>query len=191
MCFGQLGLVYENLIIASGKFVGEGEALRMFSKARFIFHVVGIPLLAIPITDVAIHCNVFEPYAGSIIQTLLTLYALIEFCLWLPYDINQLKVVDLRDSDHHVSPYLAGTLAYTSGKVVELALPAILLVFYEFLIGWKLSCMCPALLAGQLLSASAVITFLACATKGRPDIQLLGENIHGGLIWAAVASLKI
>ena len=190
MCFGQLGVTCDNLIIASGKFLGEGNTLRKLSKARFIFHVVGMPLLAIPITNVALHHHIFHPSTAASIRTLLVLYATFELFRWLGYDTKNLRLVDLRGFKHHKPPYLAGTMAYSSGRVVEMVLPAMLLIFYEFFVGWQIYNSSPALTAGPMLSASALLTFFACSVKGRPDIQLLGENLHCALLCAVLALLE-
>jgi hypothetical protein len=191
--FSQVGLIYDNIINAIGKFVGEGPTLRLLSKVRVLFHVVGIPLLAIPITEVAIACNVLSAGTHHIVSTLAMLLASFEFLKWSAYDVRHLKLVDLRSSKDHKGAYLAGTLAYTTGKVFELVLPAVLLVLYEMVIGCSIvHCGDPSMFrTGLLLIVSGVATLLSCAIPGRPDIQLYGENLHGGMIFSALASIRI
>jgi hypothetical protein len=188
--FSQLGLLFDNVINALGKYIGEGSNLRLLSKGRFLFHVVGIPLLAIPLTEVAVAHDVFGDTTQSVMTCLVSSWAVFELFHWLNYDSNELKLVDLRDSKDHKGSYLAGTLAYTSGKFLELVLPCIMLIFYELAIG------CSILIYGTdsttsrvgfLLAVSATATLISCAVPGRPDIQLYGENFHGGMIWVALA----
>lgn len=41
------GLVYDNLIIAFGRFIGEGNTLEALSKIRYLFHALFTPMLII------------------------------------------------------------------------------------------------------------------------------------------------
>jgi hypothetical protein len=190
--FSQLGLMYDNAINALGKYIGEGSNLRLLSKGRFIFHVIGIPLLAIPVTEVAVAHDIFGKTTQSVFACLVSSWAVFELFHWLNYDTKELKLVDLRGSKDHKAPYLVGTLAYTSGRFLELVLPCILLIFYELAIGCSIvlyGSESTASRVGVVLAVSATATLISCAIPGRPDIQLYGENFHGGIIWMALASL--
>jgi hypothetical protein len=191
--FSQVGLIFDNIINAIGKFVGEGSTLRLLSKVRVLFHVVGIPLLAIPVTEVAVASNVLSAGTQHVISTLAMLLASVEFLKWSAYDIRKLKLVDLRSSKDHEGAYLAGTLAYTSGKFLELVLPAVFLVLYEMIIGCSIVHGGDQSMfrTGLLLIVSAVATLLSCAIPGRPDIQLYGENLHGGMLFSILSSIRI
>lgn len=188
--FSQVGIMYDNLVNAIGKFIGDGRTLRRLSKARYILHVVGIPLMAIPITDVAAAHGIVSHMTYSTITAALIGWAACELFHWLTLDINALKIVDLRSSIHHRGNYLAGTLSYTSGKVLEMVLPVIVLIGYELTVGcllvWSFGINSQK---GILLTVSSIITLASCAIPGRPDIQLFGENFHGGMIWAAFTSV--
>ena len=186
--FSQLGLIYDNLVNAFGKNIGEGQNLRLLSKGRFLFHVVGIPLLTIPVTEVGVSQGVLGADTQSAMTSVALFWAVFEFFHWLSFDINQLKLVDLRGCKDHKAPYLAGTLAYTSGKFLELVLPCVWLIFYELAVG---SCILwndpsSSFRVGLLLATSALMTLLSCTIPGRPDIQLYGENFHGGMILVAL-----
>ena len=191
LTFCQLGLIFDNVINALGKHIGEGTNLRNLSKGRFLFHVAGIPLLAVPITEVASEAGIFTERASTLIVTSVTSWAIFDFCNWLFYDIRKLKLVDLRGSMVHDAGYLAGTLAYTSEKIVEMVLPCILLVLYELTIGCAVLYFCDETTTkiGIIMVLSAILTGLSCTVPGRPDIQLYGENLHGGMIWIALMRL--
>jgi hypothetical protein len=67
MHFSQLGLMFNNSINAIGKYIGEGSSLRILSKGRFLFHVVGILLLGIPVTENhAIRCYLCGIFVGCL-----------------------------------------------------------------------------------------------------------------------------
>jgi hypothetical protein len=186
----QLGLIYDNTINAMGKYIGEGPTLQLLSKGRVMIHVVALPLLAIPITEVATAHDIFSELTLSTVTKLVMLWASLEFLHWFNYDIKNLHLVDLRGSKDHKGAYLAGTLAYTSGKFFELVLPAILLVVYEMCIGclilYNSSPEQAWSQAGIFLTISGAFTLAASAIPGRPDIQLYSENFHGGMIWVAL-----
>lgn len=186
----QLGLIYDNSINAMGKYIGEGPNLQLLSKGRVLFHVVALPLLAIPITEVATAHGIFSESTLAAITKIVMLWASLEFLHWFNYDIKKLQLIDLRASKDHKGAYLAGTLAYTSGKFFELVLPAILLVVYEMCIGclilYSSSSEQAWSQAGIFLIISGAFTLAASAIPGRPDIQLYSESFHGGMIWVAL-----
>ena len=198
MYFGQFGLLYDNGVNALGKYyMGQGDTLRKFSKPRFGLHAVGIPLLGFCITEIATVHGIYghgpsssTNSTGPTIQTFLLVYAVYEIFHWSKYDINDLQLVDLRASTKHEGSYLSGTLAYTTSdsKKLELALPVVLLVVYELVIGllliWQTdSCS----ISGVGLVSSSTITLMTCSVRSRPDIQLLGENFHNSMIGAVLA----
>ena len=190
--FSQLGLIYDNLVNALGKYIGEGQNLCLLSKVQFLFHAVGIPLLAIPVTEVGVSQGVVLGADTQFIMTSVALFwAAFELFRWLSYDKKDLKLVDLRCCKGHKAPYLAGTLAYTSGKFLELVLPCILLIFYELTVGCCIlwNDLKPSLI-GLFLTTSALTTLLFSTIPGGPDIQLYGENFHGCMI-AAILKLAL
>lgn len=198
MYFGQFGLIYDNGINALGKYMGQGDTLRKFSKPRFGLHAVGIPLLGYCITEVATAHGIYGQdssstiTSGPAIQTMLLVYAVYEIFHWSRYDINDLQLVDLRASTQHEGNYMSGTLAYTTSdnKKLELVLPVVLLVGYELVIGllllWRQdSSTCS--ISGVGLVSSSTITLMTCSIPSRPDIQLFGENFHNSMIGAVLA----
>jgi hypothetical protein len=193
MYFGQFGLIYDNGINALGKYIAQGDTLRKFSKPRFWLHAVGIPLLGIPITEIATVHGIYDPSSttGPAIQTILLVYAFYEILHWSRYDINDLQLVDLRASTRHQGSYMSGTLAYTTSgnKKLELVLPVVLLVLYELVIGLLLLLLWndSTCISGIGLVLSSTITLMTSSIRSRPDIQLFGENFHNSMIWAVLA----
>ena len=100
------------------------------------------------------------------------------------YDSNRLQVVDNTDSSEHSVRYLAGTLTYTSGKVLQCVLPAAILSLSQVTIG---SLLFKKSWAGVWLLTSGLVSLLSCAIPKRPDVQLYGETASVGLLWATAA----
>lgn len=240
----QLGLIYDNGVNAFGRYVGEGRFLRILNKYRFVWHVTAMPLLAIPVTEIATRQSVYEDITQQWIVTLLIAWSLIDFAKWnMCQDPKKLRLVDVRSSQAHQGSYLSGTLAYTSEAFWELVLPPVILVLYELLIGttilWSFSCMeqqdhddhttstttttldsafdasvvlasssslsslvaldhtdaliptsCVPPTSAICLVLSGILTLLTSGTAKRyPELQLLGENLHGMLLWAAYVAI--
>jgi hypothetical protein len=192
MGFSQFGLIYDNGVAAIGKFIGEkGHQLRILSKGRMILHGVCMPLLAIPITEVASFHGTISDATEWIITTLLLVYATYELFRWFAYDVAHLTLIDMRTSKKHQNSRLAGSLSYTSGLVFELVFPCVGLIMYELIIGSLLLLQAvPDSRAGILLIVSALLTLLSCGSmQSRPDIQLYGENFHSLVIWGVLTMI--
>jgi len=56
-----VGLIYDNVIIASGKFIGEGALLQTLSYLRFYLHAIVTPTLILFAWSMYDHINVEEP----------------------------------------------------------------------------------------------------------------------------------
>lgn len=56
-----VGLIYDNVIIASGKFIGEGALLQTLSYLRFYLHAIVTPTLILFAWSMYHHMNVEEP----------------------------------------------------------------------------------------------------------------------------------
>lgn len=98
-------------------------------KGQVMFLVAALPLLMIPIMEVATTHGIFSESTLCAITKLVIHWASLEFCYWFNYNIQKLWLVGLRGSkDHNGAYYLSGMLAYTSGKFFKLVLSAILLV---------------------------------------------------------------
>ena len=108
-----LGLVIENMINASGKYLGEGMALRKLTRIRLALHGLTIPSCFIPVIELGKRAKLFSTRVSKIGMGICLSYAFAELIEWLfMYDINDLKVVDNSDVesyDHHPR-YMKGTL---------------------------------------------------------------------------------
>ena len=108
-----LGLVIENMINASGKYLGEGMALRKLTRIRLALHGLTIPSCFIPVIELGKRAKLFSTRVSKIGMGICLSYAFAELIEWLfIYDINDLKVVDNSDVesyDHHPR-YMKGTL---------------------------------------------------------------------------------
>lgn len=187
MMFGFCGLVLDNTINAFGKYLGEGRRLRLLTKVRLVFHGTSVPLLFLPILEAAKFHGLLSTKAATRMMPLCVLFSIYELWSWITYDSQKLQVVDNRDSLKHSVRYLAGTLAYTSGRVLQCVLPVAILSLAELGIGYMLVWKKPAL-AGRLLLSSGVASLVTCSIQ-RPDIQIYGETVTMGLIWAMAVSI--
>lgn len=214
----QLGVIYDNGVNAVGRYVGEGRLLRVLNKNRFVFHSVSMPLLAIPVTEIATRQSVCGIATQKWISTLLTMWSVTHLIKWNCFHhSNHLRLVDNRESKVSNGPYLPGTLAYTSGAFWDLVLPPLILVLYEVLVGsailtksthsfdprdsfWSKSSAflaslpddapsssptAPPMSAIYLILSGVLTIFTSGMARDFPEIQMLGENLHSVLLWAA------
>ena len=186
LLLGFVGLFYDNAINALGKYVGTGRTLRVLTKFRLLFHGVGVPFLMVPIVEASFFQGLIGGPTASKMLLTCGAFALYELVHWLWYDSNHLQVVDNRDSTEHSVRYLAGTLTYTSGKVLQCVLPAALLSLFQLSTGALLF---RKSIAGVWLLLSGLVSFASCAVPKRPDVQLYGETVSTALLWAAAASM--
>ena len=125
-----LGLVIDNMINASGKYVGEGLALRRLTRIRLALHGLSIPSCFIPVIELGKRAKLFSTRVSNIGMGIWLSYAVVEFIGWVfLYDIYELKVVDNRnvDSCDHHPRYTKGTLVsfslYYSDEVLYVPSP--------------------------------------------------------------------
>ena len=108
-----LGLVIDNMINASGKYIGESLTLRRLTRVRLALHGLSIPSCFIPVIELGKRAKLFSNRVSNIGMGIWLSYAFAEFIGWVfLYDINELKVVDNRniDSCDHHPRYMKGTL---------------------------------------------------------------------------------
>ena len=108
-----LGLVIDNMINASGKYIGESLTLRRLTRVRLALHGLSIPSCFIPVIELGKRAKLFSNRVSNICMGIWLSYAFAEFIGWVfLYDINELKVVDNRniDSCDHHPRYMKGTL---------------------------------------------------------------------------------
>ena len=179
--------MFDNLVSASGKYLGEGKALKQLCKLRTISHAMTIPLLYLPVIEAATP-SMFSPQASKVIMAGIIGFALHEVIDWIFFDTKDMVLVDNRDAKKHSPRALAGTLWYSSGKVLKNVLPAAVLQLLMLVIGsllWR-----QGAVEGPWFLASGVLTLISCSLQ-RPDIQAFGEPIMMGLMYAASTARPI
>ena len=157
--------------------------------------MTAVPLLAIPVTEIAAASGLLTAKASFWLQSLFigtSFFELLTFSTMFHRD--ELQVVDLRNSEKNQGTYLPGTLTYTSGKLLQLVVPAIMLVVYELVMGlWILtsgSASIAARSSGILLALTGGITFITAGMGQQfPTVQLYGENVHGAMLWSALLAV--
>ena len=215
----QFGLVYDNGVNAIGRYLGEGQLLRILNKNRFTLHVTVIPLLGIAVTEIAGRYSLFGGSMHGWICSVLSGWSFLDLTKWQFFRHSQhLQLVDNRANTANQGPHLSGTLSYTSGAFWEMCLPPVLLVLYELMVGFVIliksefpvqHCMtldrpfdsfmlldkvspphemasCSPPWSAIYLILSGLLTLTISSKSLRyPELQLVGENLHGILLWAA------
>ena len=101
------------------------------------------------------------------------------------YDINDLAVVDDHHSRKHSSRAMAGTLSYTSRKILKCVMPCIVLQVFTLTVGCLL--WARGFTAGPWLTASGALAIFLGLLQ-RLDIQTYGETAMVSLLLAGVVS---
>ena len=178
MTFSFLGMFYDNFINGIGKYLvvtdsntdddsdtdndniegGEGDRianndnilLRRLTKGRYLFHAAVMPLVFLPILEVATFMDVntggivagiggglFKNHinivSGCFIISLLV--AIYECYDWLHYDSTKFKKVDQRYAKHDIQHHIVGTYKYTCPNILKCVLPAIITTLLQLFIG--------------------------------------------------------
>lgn len=137
------GLIYDNLIISLGNWIGEGELLESLNRLRFLFHTLFTPLLVVVAVELAHNAGVMW-LSNSIVRYLAWAIALIMIGLEFGNKFLELKLV---------SNTFAGTLRYIEAESGSLPIAAILTIVLVALVGisiWQ-TLHCPWVFAGALI----------------------------------------
>jgi hypothetical protein len=209
--FGQLGLLYDNLVNAMGPYLGKGMTLRRLSKYKFVWHVTAMPLFAIPVTTIGYRGggqdSIMDESTYLWTIRFLVAVSLLDGLSWIVHCRPQdLRLVDNRQSNHSKGMHLAGTLTYTANAFWQVILPPVLLVLYEIVVAIRVltvtsvgsasaystmtidqpSTNDDTVKAAKLLLVCGVVTLLSSGMGSTyPHFQLLGESLHSLLLWAA------
>jgi hypothetical protein len=179
------GLIYDNLLSALGVYAGEGKLLKRLCKGSSLSHAVSMPFLAMAITEVGVfHGLLSTSLARVVLIPALGALAVHEFLYWFSHDTSEWALHDCRGQTKHTPQLLAGTMRYTSGKVLKCVLPAVLMSLYALVTGLTLF----DSISGKMLFSSGLVSFVGCSLR-KPDVQMVAETACIGLIWAAVVSL--
>ena len=167
------GLIYDNLIISLGSFIGEGEVLEFLNKLRFLFHTLFTPLLVVIAVELANYAGV-EWFGNPIVRFMawLIVIALIEFEFRKKYVKLKLE-----------STTFAGTLRYREAESSSLPMAAILTIVLVAAIGiiiWQ-TMQCPWVFVG------ALIMFVGSAVPTRLVGSVLGSGVEIALLLSFLA----
>ena len=193
MTFSFFGMFYDNAVNAIGKALGEGKTLRVLTKGRYLFHGMVMPLLMVPVMEMAKFHNLINGKACAASIAMLIAAALVEGMDWLHYDDEQFVVADNRDVMEHPKYNLAGTLKYNCPNIAKCVVPAVVTTLAQIASGVLLTIKASSALGPMsgLWVLSAGLTALSSAScfSKRPDLQLFIEPASLAMIWAAASTL--
>ena len=93
MTMGFAGLAFDNLVNASGRYLGEGNRMRRLSKARTILHGWTIPLLYVPVVEIAMKSGLVSAKVSRAIMAAFVAFGLHEVIDWISFDANDMVLV--------------------------------------------------------------------------------------------------
>ncbi len=162
-----VGLAYDNLIIALGAFIGEGDLLKTLNAGRFAGHALGTPLLAIFAFGVLRHAGLGWAQ-GKTWHVLVCLFTTALVGLGIYKDMISLELAPR---------VLADTFRYTNVAAKGPPIPSILTIIALVVMGiflWRKT-------GWQWLALGALVMFTAAAvgTGDRTFIANFGEAALG------------
>jgi hypothetical protein len=119
-----LGIGYDNLLLATGTLIGEGELLKSLSQVRFLVHHLVVPFLIV--VGVELAQRIEAVWANNLTRSLAWIISL------------SLGVIDIfnRYIGAKLEPiYFAGVLRYTASPIQGLPIIAIAVTLFLLLIG--------------------------------------------------------
>lgn len=183
MSVTSLSLMYDNLIMAMGKYIGEGAALRKLSKLRSVAHSLCIPLTFLPILEIIPKHGLASASVVRSIGYLVVGITVHEVFHWMCFDHEKLILVDNRHSAESTARTMPGMLYYTSGKILKMLLPVAILEVLILGVGsmlWRRGAA-----AGLWMVVAGLVSLITCSLQ-RPGVQALGETMMISLLWYAV-----
>lgn len=118
-----ISIAYDNLLLASGTLIGEGELLQFLSQIRFLIHYLTIPFLIVVGVELANRAG-----AGWAIPLTRWLGWILAFTLGIADILNRYVGLELKPV------YFAGVLRYTT-EVGEVPIVTIVVTLFVLLIG--------------------------------------------------------
>ena len=207
MAFSLTGTIYDNVINAVTRYIirptdtdnSSNDVLLQLHKLRFVWHAISMPLLAIPVTEIASRTSLIDESTCLAVSAFSATMSLFEgYKTFMHMDVaTDLKLVDNRNSKSDRSMSLLGVMSYTTTRPMEVVIPAVLLVLYETLLGGDLvlqSATSASSLVDFVTTASSPLLLFACGVstlgasgmaREKPEIQLLSEHSHMALLWSA------
>ena len=184
MTVNSFAMIYDNLVMAMGKYIGKGTALKRLSKLRIILHGVCVPLLILPVVEITPKHGLASASLAKTIGCFVVGFALHEVLDWVRVDHTELILVDNQHSASSTTRTLSGTMHYTSGKMVKMLLPVAILHVLILGVGsflWRRGAT-----AGPWIVVTGIVSTFLNSLR-RPGLQALGESIFLSLLWFAVS----
>jgi hypothetical protein len=155
--------------------LGQGKTLRVLTKGRYLFHGMVMPLLMVPIVEMAKLHNLISGKACAASIAVFIAAAVLEAIDWLHYDDEQFVVADNRDVIEHPKHNLAGTLKYNCPNIAKCVLPAVVTTLAQIGSGvlFTIKASSGASPMSGLLVLAAGLTALSSAScfSKRPGLQ--------------------
>ena len=183
MTMNSFALISDNLVMAMGKYIGEGTALRKLTKLRIIAHCL-CNLSFLPIAELVHKHGLASASLTKSIGCLVVGIALHEIFDWMRFDQSKLILLDNRRSASSTSRNMPGTMHYTSGKVLKMLLPVAILHLVMLAVGSILWSRGAA--TGLWMVVAVAVSAFSCSFR-RPEIEVFGESIFMSTLWFAVA----
>lgn len=184
----QFGLVYDNGVNAIGRYLGEGQLLRILNKNRFTLHVTVIPLLGITVTEIAGRYSLFDGTMHYWICSILSGWSLFDLTKWHFFCHSQhLHLIDNRAGHANKGLCLSGTLSYTSGAFWEMCIPPVLLVLYELMVGFVILMKTESLF--QCMTVNMTLDSLLLLDKASPGHDFACDALPWSAIYLIMSGL--
>ena len=183
MTMNSFALISDNLIMAMGKYIGEGLALRKLAKLRIYGHCL-LNLTLLPVAEIVHKHGLISASLAKSIGCLVVGIALHEIFDWMSFDHSKLILLDNRRSSSSTTRTMSGTMHYTSGKALKMLLPVAILHLVMLAVGSILWSRGAA--AGLWMIVAGVMSLFLHSLR-KPEIQVLGESIFMSTLWFAVA----
>jgi hypothetical protein len=141
LCFAsvQMAHVSDHFVTGFGKHLSEecdSMFLRKIHKVRFLMHGLAMPIMMFPVIGVAASNGLLTEATGLAMSAFCAAWTLYELWHWTAgYNVSSMELVDRRESKRHQGPYLAGTLNYTSGKVLQYFIPVFTVLGFQLWVG--------------------------------------------------------
>ncbi|GJM42370.1 MAG: hypothetical protein DHS20C20_26520 [Ardenticatenaceae bacterium] len=170
-----LGLVYDNGVIALGRFIGEGELLRALNQGRFLLHVLVTPMLIAAAVGLAAQARV--QWAGKRISQAL-------------FGILSVGLIGLGFSEYarfvYEPAWFGNTLRYVDTAVAGPPIPSIVTIIVIIILGvfvWRKS-------AWPWMCIGGVIMFVGSAIPPSLVGPIVGSGAEVVLMGSLLATAR-
>jgi hypothetical protein len=118
------GIIYDNIILGIGNFLGEGELLVLLSRVRFLLHFIAIPLLIV--VGVELSHRAGAKWANSVARSISWILAMTFIVISIINDYVDLELIAID---------FMGMLRYGNAKPQNIPIVTIAINIFVLLIG--------------------------------------------------------